>query len=227
MILILLFCFFIFLYVLYYVSRDDFVIVRKDVPMGKIFSLAFLTCFVALFFSRLAFVLIHPDPKLLNPLGFLALPYFPGLSLMGGVASAELFILMWANYKKMPVGKILDLFAFAFIAVTPLGYIGNFLIHLGKVSLFDNVFLIVSILVLMLFIKIIYPFSNKGEIKDGSLALIFTAILSFLYFLINLFLNLKSFSFLSVDNILVLVVLFSSLILLVNQEIMDKFLFKK
>jgi hypothetical protein len=32
---------------------------------------------------------------------------------------------------------------------------------------------------------------------------------------------------LSIENILILIILFSSLILLVNQEIMDKFLFKK
>jgi prolipoprotein diacylglyceryltransferase len=213
--------------VLYYIARDDFVIARKDVSIEKIFSLAFLTCFVTLFFARLFFVLIHPDPKLFNLLGFLAIPYFPGLSLMGGIASAELFIVLWANYKKMPIGKMLDLFTFAFMGVMPLGYIGNFLIHLGKVSLFDNIFLIVSILLLLLFVKIIYPFSNRGEIKDGSLALIFTAIISSLYFLINLFLNIKSFSFLSIENILILIILFSSLILLVNQEIMDKFLFKK
>jgi len=227
MILVLFICFFIFLYVLYFIARDDFVIVRKDVSIDKIFSLAFLVSFVALFFSRLFFVLVHPDPKLLNPLGFLAIPYFPGLSLMGALAAGELFILLWASYKKMPTGKVLDLFTLAFMAVMPLGYIGNFLIHLGKVSLFDNVFFVVSILVLLLFARIIYPFSNKGEIKDGSLALIFTTIISFLYFIINLFLNLKNFTFLSIDNLLILVILFSSLILLVNQEIMDKFLFKK
>jgi len=227
MILIILSCFFIFLYILYYISRDDFVIIRKDVLMGKIFSLAFLSALIALFFARFFFVLIHPDPKLFNPLGFLALPYFPGLSLIGGIAAGELFIFLYATYRKLPVGKIMDLFTLAFMGVMPLGYAVNFLIHLGKVSLFSNIFLIISVLMLLLFTKIIYPFSNKGEIKDGSLTLIFSAIFSFLYFLTNLFLNIKTFSFLSVENVLILVVLFSSLILLVNQEMIDKFLLKK
>lgn len=227
MVLIILACFFIFLYVLYYISRDDFVIVRKDIPIGKIFSLAILTSLVMLFFSRLFFVLIHPDPRLLNPLGFLALPYFPGLSLMGGIASAQIFVFLYASYRKFPVGKIMDLFTLSFMGILPIGYIANFIISLGKVSVFNNVIFVFSILIALLFAKIIFPFSNKGEIKDGSLSLIFTTIISFLYFLTKLFLNIKDFSFLNIENILILVVLFSSLILLVNQEIMDKFLLKK
>jgi hypothetical protein len=227
MTLIILACFFIFLYILYYISRDDFVIVRKDVAMEKIFNLAFLASLVALFFSRIFFVLIHPDPKLLNPLGFLALPYFPGLSLMGGIASASLFIFLYASNKKLPVGKVMDLFTMGLLGVMPIGYVINFLVHFGKVSLFNNIFLVISFLLVLIFAKIVYPISNRGEIKDGSLSLIYTSVISFLYFLTKLFLNIKDFSFLNIENILVLVVLFSSLILLVNLEIMDKFLLKK
>ena len=225
--IIILICFFIFLYLLYYFSRDDFVIVRKDISMERIFNLAFLTAIVSLFFSRLSFVLESLDPRLLNPLEFLAVPYFPGLSLIGGMLGAAIFIFLYGSFRKLPVGKMLDLFTLSSMGVLPLGLIGNFIVHLGKVSLFSNLIFIFSIFVLLLFAKIIYPFSGRGEIKDGTLGLMFGAIFSFLYFMIRLFLNLKDFSFLSLDNILILVVLFSSLILLVNQEIMDKFLAKK
>src|ERR1035437_5004431 len=225
--IVLLICFFIFLYVLYYLSRDDFVIVRKDISMERIFNLVFLTSIVSLFFSRLFFVLINSDPKLLSPLGFLAIPYFPGLSLVGGMLGAEFFIFLYGSFRKLPTGKVLDLFTLSFMATLPLGLIINFIINLGKVSFLSDLVFIFSIFILLLFAKIIYPFSNRGEIKDGSLGLIFGTIFSFLYFMAKLFLNLKGFSFLSLDNILILVLLFSSLILLVNQEIMDKFLAKK
>jgi len=225
--IVLLICFFIFLYVLYYLSRDDFVIVRKDISMERIFNLVFLTSIVSLFFSRLFFVLINSDPKLLSPLGFLAIPYFPGLSLVGGMLGAEIFIFLYGSFRKLPIGKVLDLFTLSFMTTLPLGLIINFIINLGKVSFLSNLVFVFSIFILLLFAKIIYPFSNKGEIKDGSLGLIFGAIFSFLYFMVKLFLNLKGFSFLSLDNILILALLFSSLILLVNQEIMDKFLAKK
>jgi len=227
MILILFLCFFLFLFVLYYLSRDDFVIVRKDIAMGKIFSLAILTSLVALFFARLFFVLGNQTSSLLNPLGFLAIPYFPGLSLMGAVAGAEVFIFLYCSYRKMPTGKMLDLFALSFMGVLPIGLVVNFAVNLGKVGLFSNIILIVSLLLILLFAKIIYPFSTKGEIKDGTLGLMFGLIFSFFYFMVKLFLNLKDFSFLNLENILILLVLFLSLILLVNQEIMDKFLEKK
>jgi prolipoprotein diacylglyceryltransferase len=164
---------------------------------------------------------------LLNPLGFVAFYRYSGLSLVGAIVGAEIFIYLYCRYKKMPAGKIFDLFALAFMGVLPVGLIGNFVINLGKVGLFDNILFIFSALLLLLFGKVIYAFSAKNEIKDGSLGFIFVAIFSFLYFLTKLFLNLKDFSFLNPENILLLVALFSSLILLVNQEMMDKFLTKK
>ncbi len=226
-IFVLLLCFFIFLYILYYISKDDFVIIRKDISMERIFSMAIFTSLSALFFSRFFYVLINPSPAVLNPLGFLAFPYFPGLSLIGAVVGAEVFIYFYCSYKKLPTGKIFDLVIMSFIGVLPVGFILTYLILLGKTTIFFNVFFFISLFLLILFAKILYPFSIKGEIKDGSLGFIFTAIFSFLYFLTNLFLNIKSFSFLDFQNLFVFIVLFSSLILLINQEIMNKFLSKK
>src|ERR1035437_7199459 len=106
--MIILICFFLFLYFLYYLSRDDFVIVRKDISIEKIFNLAFLTAIVSLFFSRLFFVLERMDQKLLSPLGFLAIPYFPGLSLLGGILGAGIFIFLYSKFRKLPTGKMFD-----------------------------------------------------------------------------------------------------------------------
>jgi len=227
MLLVLLICFLLFLYIIYYLSRDDFVLTRKDVPVVKVFSAVFLTLIIALFSARLIFVLSNPAPVLLNPLGFLAFYNYAGLSLIGAIAGAEIFIYFYCQYQKMPVGKIFDLFILAFIGVLPIGLIGNFILSFGKVELIENLLFIFSLFLLLLFGKIIYPFSAKGEIKDGSLGFIFVALFSLLYFLTKLFLNIKDFSFLNPENVLLLVMLFSSLILLLNQEIMDKFLEKK
>ena len=127
----------------------------------------------------------------------------------------------------MPAGKIFDLFALSFIGVLPLGIIANFVIHFGKVEIFENILFFASIILLIIFGKLIYSFSTKGEIKDGTLGFIFIAIFSAFYFLTKLFLDLKDFSFVNPENILLLLMLFSSLVLLLNQEIMDKFLAKK
>jgi len=227
MLLVILICFLLFLYSVYYLAKDDFVLTRNDVPVAKVFSMVFLTGLVSLLCARLIFALAYPTAVLLNILGFLNFYRYAGLSLIGALLGAEIFIYFYCHYRKIPAGKIFDLFALSFIGVLPVGLIGNFILAFGRVGLFTNLLFIFSILLLLLFGKVIYPFSAKGEIKDGSLGFIFMAIFSFLYFLTKLFLNLQDFSFLNPENILLLVMLFSSLILLLNQEIMDKFLTKK
>lgn len=227
MLLIILACFFLFLYIIYYLAREDFVLTRKDIPVGKVFSMVFWVGLVALFSARLVFVASHPTSTLLNPLGFLAFYYYGGLSLVGAIAGTGLFVYFYCQSKKMPAGKIFDLLTLSFMGVLPVGLAGNFIISLGKTGLFIDCLVVFSILLLIIFGKFIYPFSTKGEIKDGSLGFMFVAIFSLGYFLIKLFLDIKDFAFLNPENILLLVLLFSSLILLLNQEIMDKVLLKK
>jgi hypothetical protein len=195
--------------------------------MDKIFNMAFLTGIVTLFFSRFFYVLFNPSPKLLNPLGFLAFPYFPGLSLIGGIIGGAIFVYFYSGSKKMPAGKMLDLFILSFIGTLPIGFLGVFVFLLGKTSVLFNLVFVFSVILLIIFSKIFYPFSSKGEIKDGTLGLIFIALFSFLYFLTKMFLNIKNFSFVGAENILLLLCLFISLILILNLEIMDKFLDKK
>lgn len=225
--IVLLICFFIFLYVLYYHVKDDFMIARKDIAIDKIFNLAFLTGIVALFFARLFYLFFNPSIELLNPLIFFAFPYVPGLSLFGGIIGGLLFMYTYGVYKKMPVGKIFDLFTISFITVLPIGYLINFLMLFGKTDLFYKIIGVSSFLIFILFAKIIYLFSEKGEVEDGSVSLMYLSIFSFIYFIAKLFLNIKTFSFLNFENIVILLLVFVPLVLLINQEIINKFLIKK
>ncbi len=224
---VILFCFFIFLYILYFLSKDDFVMARKDVSIERIFNLAFLTGFVTLISSRAGYAVFTHSFQYFNPLVFLAFPYFTGFSLIGGIIGGSIFIYFYSNYKKIPTGRIIDLFIMAFVSVLPIGFIINFIILGGKTTTFFNLFFVFSLAIYILFTKLIYPYSARGEIKDGSLTLLFLSLFSFFYFIIKLFLDIKTFSFLEIENIALLVLLFSSLIILINQEIMDKFLSKK
>ena len=224
--IILIFCFFVFLYILHYIAREDFVITRKDIHMDKIFNMAFLTGFFSLFVSRVFFVLFHPELKFLNPVGFLAFPYFPGLSLIGGIIGGAIFVYFYSEYRKMPNGKMLDLFILSLIGTLPVGFIVTFILLLGKTGALFNFLFVFSVLLSIIFKTIFYPFSSKGEIRDGTLGLIFIALFSFLYFLTKMFLNIKMFSFLDPENLLLLISLFSALILILNQEKMNNFLGK-
>lgn len=226
MILVIAICFLIFLYNLYFVSHEDFVIVRKGIPMEKIFNIAIITSVVSLFFSRLTFVLFNPQAQYLNVVGFIAFPYLPGLSLIGAIVFGLIFLSLFLKNRKYPIGKFIDLFTVAFLGVLPIGFLLGFILTLGKTSLAYNILLIISFFLSLVFIKIVYKLCEKGELKDGSFTLIFLSVFSLIYFLIKLFINIKSFSFDS-ENIVLFITIFASLILLVNHEIMNRFLDKK
>jgi hypothetical protein len=226
--LIILISFFVFLFILYYLSKDDFVIIRKDLALDRIFSMAILMSVFSLIFSRFCFAIFNFKTEFINPLVFFAIPYHPGFSLIGAVVGGALFVYFYSFFKNIPiVGRLFDLFTMAFIGVFPIGFLFYIFLMQGKETMLQNIIFIASVIILFVFTKILFPFSSKGEIKDGSLGLIFILILSFVYFTGGLFLDAKNFSFLGLENVFVLITFFASLILIINQEIMNKYLGKK
>ena len=193
---ILLISFFVFLYNLYYISHEDFVIVRKDISIDKILSMAFLTGLVTLLFSRFFYAIFNPSPQVVNLLGFFAITYFPGLSLSGGILGGSIFIYFYSKFNKLPIGKMLDLITYSFIGVLPVSFLLFFILNFGKTDMVFNVFFISIFLLSIIFIKLIYRFSEKGEIKDGSFSLIFLSVFNLIFFLIKLFQTSAHFHFL-------------------------------
>ncbi len=222
LIFVLIICFFIFLFSLYFLANDDLIIIRKDMPMDKVFNTAFLTAFAALFFARFFYVIFYPREVFFNPLGFLLFPYFPGLSLLGGVLGGSLFLTVYAKYQKLPVAKIFDFFAIAFLSCLPIGFLGFFILA-GKNYLpnFIFSFLIYSIFFLI-FIKVALPASFRGIIKSGSLGAIFLLYFSVATFLSGIISNFKNFKLVSLENFIILILLIVSSALILKQEIVGK-----
>ena len=108
----------------------------------------------------------------------------------------------------------------------PVGFLGYFILTLLKTSFIFNYLFLATVILTIIFLKFVYRLAEKGEIKDGSFSLIFISVYSLIYFLIRLFADIKNFSFLDPENLILFLLIFSSLILLVNLEIMDKFLDK-
>lgn len=121
LILVLLFCFFIFLFALYLLTRDDFVFIRKDVSLEKVFNMAFTTFAASILGARILYVILNPSSNFFNPLVFLLFPYFPGLSLVGGVGGGVLFLVFLCKYQKLPMGRLLDFFSISFLSALPMG----------------------------------------------------------------------------------------------------------
>lgn len=218
-IIVLLVCFIVFLYVLYTLVKDDFVINRKNISIESIFNIAFLTAIFALFFARLFYVLIHPEPVFFKILGFFLFPYFPGLSLIGAALGGLVFFLPYLKNKNIPMGKAIDIFALGFLSALPVGYLG--LIILTGNSIRSMFLFIIYVLTLIVSAKFIFPLSLRGKLKDGLFGVAFISFIS-LFNLLASFLNKKPYIIFNVENIVFLVILIVSLVFIIYQEFFDK-----
>jgi len=222
LIFVLIICFFIFLFSLYFLVNDDLIIIRKDMPMDKVFNTAFLTALVALFFARFFYVIFYPREVFFSPLGFLLFPYFYGLSLLGGVLGGSIFLTVYAKYQKLPIARIFDFFTVALLSCLPIGLLGFFILS-GKSYFPTFIFSFLAYLILfILFIKIMLPVSLRGRIKNGSLGVIFLFYFSIVTFLSGIISNFKNFKLISLENFTILVLLIVSVIFILKQGIVGK-----
>ncbi len=222
LLLLLLFCFFIFLFVLYVISYDDFVLVRKEISVEQLFNIAFLTAFVGLFSSRLLHVLFSFAPGFLNPVVFVLFPYFPGLSLAGGVLGAVLFLTSYLRSHRLPRGRIIDGFSVAFLTSLLVGLTISRVADVIKKRPIPIPSIIVTTLIFLFFIffvVVLLPRQRRGELKDGTLGLLFLLSFSVSIVLFDILQKAdKIFYFLGKEGIIGLCMFFASLILLVKHE---------
>lgn len=225
LIIVLLICFFLFLFVLHFLCRDDFILLRKDVSVEKVFNIAFGVVPFALFFSRLLHALSSPSTNFLNPLYFILFPYFPGLSLIGAILGTGLSLYLIFGSKKMPIERMLDLFSFSAVSVIPFGALGYFALNRNMFSLEALFFFVFYLLTAIFFYFFILSKFHKGRIKEGSASFLFLVFISIASILGEIIFGRINFK---VENIVLAVVFASSLVLFIDREkIISKILRKK
>lgn len=209
----------IFLFTLYTLSRDDFVFIRKNITLEEIFNISFLVLPFIFFFSRLLFVLLNFDNKYLNPLAFLAIWYYSGLSLLGTIIGLIIGLILLCALKKIAVvGRVLDVFSLSLFSALVFGvktiglikFWGKWIVF-GKELLFAVLFIFVFILLIRFFLK--------EKFKDGSLMLLLVlafCILTFMQKAIGYGKNL--FMFLQGEGSILLVVIIVCSIIFIRRE---------
>lgn len=214
-------CFLLFLFMLYLFGRDDIVFIRRNISLEQLFDIAVLSAVVGLFTARLLYAVVSIDPSFLNPLVFLLVPYFPGLSLSGGIFGASVFILFYTRKKKMPTGRIFDYFALAMLAALPLGYFGAWSLR-STVSLFENIYLpFVYIILLVFFLKFIFPKIIRSDLRSGTLGMFFLLTFTFISLIVSLMnQNDRIFFYFSIEDVLSLFLFLASLAILIKQEVL-------
>ncbi len=221
-ILVLLICFFIFLYCVYVLSNDDFIFLRRDITMEKLFNIIFLGGLVSLFSSRLFYGIFHAVNILSNPFLFLLIPYFPGLSLLGGVVGIGAFFLFLATRKKnlLPLGRMLDFFSIAFLISLPVGFIG-FLMFAADNTAFIKVGSLAAgyFVLFIIFLRFLLPRLLNGKLKEGTIAFIFLICFSIVSLISNAFpqISLLNYST-NFQNLILITILIASAFFLIKQE---------
>ncbi len=226
-IIVIAICFFLFLFVLHLVSKDDFLIIKKDIPMDVIFNGAFLTGFISLFFARFFYVIFNYNPVFITPLGFLMFPYFPGLYLAGGIIGGVLSLLLFLNYKKLPVKRIFDFFSISLLAVLPLGILLNGLLSNINNFIFYIVLFLIYLVLAIIFFKFIFPYTQRNILKEASLGAFSLISISVLGFITNLIQFWGKFGIFEKDSLLWALIFITCIVVIVRQELVEKSASKK
>lgn len=218
LILVLLVCFFIFLFPLYLLVKDDFVLIRKDVTTEKVFNIAFVAFAASVFGARLLYVFLNPSSNFLNPLVFLLFPYFPGLSLVGGVVGGALFLLLLSRSKKLPAGRLFDFFSISFLSCFPFGLLGYFL--LSGENIFSSrpiTLLLIHVVILIFFLKLLMPRMLSRIFKDGTVGFLFLLSFSIVFLVDNAVGRVGKLSF-GIEDLILILILYTSVVFLFKQE---------
>lgn len=221
-ILVILICLFVFLYCVYLLANDDFIFLRRDVTMEKLFNIIFLGGLISLFFARLFYGLFYAKNILLNPFVFLLFPYFPGLSMLGGVLGAGVVLLFLATRKKstLPLGRMSDFFSISFLITLPIGFLGYFMFSEDGFSVIRAGSSGITYLILfVIFLRFLLPQLLNGKLKEGTITFLFLICFSIVSLISNVFpkINILDF-FKNFENLILIIILFSAIVLLIRQE---------
>ncbi len=214
------------LFSVYYLSRDDLILLRKDVTIERIFNLAFVVFFGGLFFARLAYGILYSTKIFSNPLKFFLFPYFPGLLLTGGITGGILILFLILRSKNLPTGRIFDIFSISILSCLSLGYFGFFWLSRQNLLSTKPIFIIIIYIILFyVFLKYIHQYLLKGILKDGSGGLLFLISFSVISLIVNIFDKFKNNPFLGKpENPILFVILVISAVAFIKQEKLIKFL---
>ncbi len=164
MILLYLFAIFLSLFILYAVSRHDFVLLRQSISLRQVFDNVFISLFVFFITSRFFHIIYSQSYELLNPLKFFYLTKHWGILPYAGFVGVVIAILCLYRKKKNKL-RVLDIY---FISFTP--------IIILDILLKENSFIllsikVVSVIVLVLFYGWFIKIHNKFTTKDGFITL--------------------------------------------------------
>ncbi len=157
----------IYFFCLYIFSKEDYLLIRKNISVEEMFNLSFLGLLVVIVVARLFFVIVHPSFRYLNPLVFFLFPYFPGLSLLGAIVGGSGFLFFITREGKKPTKRIFDIFSMSFLlSLSPAFFIQGIVNLLAR----KNILLVVDFSTCILYLVsciFLVRWFVKNKYSDG------------------------------------------------------------
>ena len=209
---LILISFLVYLFVLYKLSREDYVFIRKNITPEQIFNYAFLSGLSGFIFSHVIFVLSNTKLQGINLLDLVLFLKFPGLSLTGGIVGGLIFMILLSTNRKIPLGRLLDIFSLSILCTLPIGIILHAFIQSSNKLFFEFLIALIYIAFAIFFIRFLYPMLIRGALNEGIICKLFLVS----YSCISLFTVIAEkrntiFTNFSLEHIILVVILFISL----------------
>lgn len=190
--------FFIFLYTIYKLVKDDHVFFRRNIKLEHFFDYTFIVSFICWFL--LQFVNDGDGERL---------TYI--------ILISSICLLLITRYKRIPIGRFFDFFALSFVSAIPLWY---FFLGIFAKTPEKMIYIVSSIFYFftgIFFMKVLYPKVMSRTLKEGSISALFLMLYSFFSLLISVFhIFFNKANVLSVGNIIIILMLFASMPLLIK-----------
>jgi hypothetical protein len=195
-ILIFVVTFIICFFILYMLSKHDFVLLRQNISLSQIFDAAAISLICAFMMSRVIFVVNNFKTDLLSILKFFHIAKYPGLSLFGFIAGGALCLYLIFMRRK-GIGRIVDIFAISFF---PLFATSILLEQIkGQYFFIPYVLFVVCLFVFAFFIRS----HNKYILRDGSISLVFILLICIQTAFYQYFMGAKNAIFLSFSSLFI------------------------
>lgn len=211
--IVILILLFISLFILYLLSENDFILIRKDITMPLMFNNIFLSFLPAFIFGRLFYISDTFEFFILNPIIFFYIIKFQGISIFGTILGIILFHLYKIKDKRA-LNRILDIVSLSFFPMISLFLFSN---------PFTMIHFILRLLTFFVFVGIyIYLINShrKYTLKDGSIYYMIIIIFAHLNVLYNYYNFHHSFlyGFALTDAISLLLVIISFFMIVKNEK---------
>ncbi|RJQ24409.1 hypothetical protein C4577_07915 [Candidatus Parcubacteria bacterium] len=219
MIIYLIFLFlaiFISLFVLYVLSKNDFILLRKGITLLNVFNITFISLFFAFISGRVFYILDNFDPRMLDVLNFFHILKYPGFSVLEGFIGG-LLVLFFKRYSEARL-RVADILTLSFFSTYYFFVISSF--DFGKLWIVKMPLLIFLLVMYFLLLN-----SHKNyKLRDGSIALVIIALISLVGFIDKgIIFNKNILELHSVSQVISIILFIVSFILIIfNQRVIGR-----